>query len=77
MDRTHILKLDAPIVRWDEALPLGNGINGVLLWGGRNTLKLSLDRGDLWDERNGGIYEHPDWNWQALEEILPLKILSA
>ena len=73
MDRTHILKLDAPIVRWDEALPLGNGINGVLLWGGRNTLKLSLDRGDLWDERNGGIYEHPDWNWQALEEIFATK----
>ena len=27
----------------------------------------------MWDERNGGIYEHPDWNWQALEEIFATK----
>lgn len=45
------LELAAPITRWDEAIPLGNGMLGGLLWGEGNTLKLSLDRGDLWDER--------------------------
>lgn len=45
------LKLDAPIKTWDEAIPLGNGLMGGLLWGEGSTLRLSLDRGDLWDER--------------------------
>ena len=45
------LTLTAPIETWDEAVPLGNGLMGGLLWGGDSTLKLSLDRGDLWDER--------------------------
>jgi alpha-L-fucosidase 2 len=45
------LELTAPITRWDEAIPLGNGLLGGLLWGEGNMLRLSLDRGDLWDER--------------------------
>ncbi len=45
------LELTAPISRWDEAIPLGNGLLGGLLWGEENILRLSLDRGDLWDER--------------------------
>jgi alpha-L-fucosidase 2 len=45
------LTLTAPIATWDEAVPLGNGLMGGLLWGGGSTLRLSLDRGDLWDER--------------------------
>ena len=45
------LELTAPITRWDEAIPLGNGMLGGLLWGEGNLLRLSLDRGDLWDER--------------------------
>jgi alpha-L-fucosidase 2 len=45
------LVLAAPVKSWDEALPLGNGLMGGLLWGEGNTVRLSLDRGDLWDER--------------------------
>lgn len=45
------LKLTAPITTWDEAIPLGNGLQGALLWGEGGTLRFSLDRGDLWDER--------------------------
>lgn len=40
-----------PISRWDEALPIGNGLIGCLVWGNGNPLYLSLDRGDLWDTR--------------------------
>ncbi len=43
--------LTAPISTWDEALPLGCGSMGMLMWGEGNTLRLSMDRGDLWDER--------------------------
>lgn len=52
------LKLTAPIRSWDEALPLGNGLLGGLLWGEGNLIRLSLDRGDLWDERPAA---EPGW----------------
>lgn len=52
------LVLQAPINNWDEAIPLGNGLMGGLLWGENNIIRLSLDRGDLWDERTNG---EPDW----------------
>lgn len=45
------LRLTAPITTWDEALPLGNGLLGGLVWGEGNRLHLSLDRADLWDLR--------------------------
>jgi alpha-L-fucosidase 2 len=48
------LLLKAPVTTWDEALPLGNGLMGGLLWGENNIIRLSLDRGDLWDERTHG-----------------------
>jgi alpha-L-fucosidase 2 len=48
------LTLSAPIKTWDEAIPLGNGLMGGLLWGEGNLIRLSLDRGDLWDERTTG-----------------------
>ena len=50
--------LQAPVRTWDEALPLGNGLMGGLLWGENNTIRLSLDRGDLWDERS---YNGKEW----------------
>jgi alpha-L-fucosidase 2 len=37
--------------RWDEALPLGNGLVGNLVWQRDNKLRFSLDRADLWDSR--------------------------
>lgn len=51
------LILSAPVKTWDEALPLGNGLTGGLLWGEKNIIRLSLDRGDLWDERTNGEKE--------------------
>jgi len=55
---TDNLVLKAPITTWDEGIPLGNGLMGGLLWGEKNTIRLSLDRGDLWDERTSG---EPNW----------------
>lgn len=48
------LRLKAPIESWEDAIPLGNGMLGALLWGEKSTVKISLDRGDLWDERTTG-----------------------
>jgi alpha-L-fucosidase 2 len=51
------LQLAAPITTWDEGVPLGNGAMGVLVWGSNTTLRLSLDRGDLWDERPSKAFQ--------------------
>lgn len=45
------LAFDSLASRWDEAIPLGNGWLGALLWQKENKVRLSLDRVDLWDDR--------------------------
>jgi alpha-L-fucosidase 2 len=47
----HYLKFDSLAKRWDEAIPLGNGWLGALIWQKGDKLRLSLDRVDLWDDR--------------------------
>lgn len=37
--------------RWDEGLPLGNGMIGELIWQKDNKLRFSLDHAELWDLR--------------------------
>ena len=68
--KNKTLKLVAPVSRWDEAIPLGNGLLGVLLWGEGNKIKLSLDRPDIWDLRIPEPYKNPDRNWQNLVELV-------
>jgi alpha-L-fucosidase 2 len=67
------LDLAAPITRWDEALPLGNGEMGCLVWGEDNVVRLSLDRGDLWDERLNPGLQHPEFNWAAMKRFVARK----
>jgi alpha-L-fucosidase 2 len=43
--------LSAPLDRWDEGLPLGNGLAGAMIWGADHEVRFSLDRSDLWDLR--------------------------
>ncbi len=71
-DASLNLKLTAPIATWDEAVPLGNGTMGVLLWGGGNTLRLSLDRGDLWDERPSKRFTEvrDKFNWRTMQQLV-------
>lgn len=63
------LQLAAPIATWDEAIPLGNGLTGGLLWGSGNTINLSLDRGDLWDERLPELYLEDNWNYDTIRRL--------
>lgn len=75
---SYNLILKAPISTWDEALPLGNGLMGGLLWGEKNTIKLSLDRGDLWDERTHGEREWwKKYNYKKGAEMIAQKNFSA
>lgn len=47
----HNLYFDSLATQWDEAMPLGNGILGALIWEKNKVLRFSLDRADLWDSR--------------------------
>ncbi|MHB8970350.1 MAG: glycosyl hydrolase family 95 catalytic domain-containing protein [Pirellulaceae bacterium] len=71
-DASLNLSLTAPINTWDEAIPLGNGAMGVLLWGDSSTLCLSLDRGDLWDERPSKkhLLVKERFNWTAMQRMV-------
>ena len=67
------LKLAAPIDTWDEAIPLGNGLLGGLLWGRDNTIRLSLDRGDLWDLRVQEEFKRADCTWKTIQRLVAEK----
>lgn len=67
------LELTAPIERWDQAIPLGNGLTGGLLWGSGQNLKLSLDRGDLWDLRTPDTLLRDDWTWATIRKLVAEK----
>lgn len=47
--RSSDLHFNRPIRQWDEAIPLGNGRIGCLIWGESDHLRFSLDRTDIWD----------------------------
>ncbi len=67
---SYELKLKAPITTWDEAIPLGNGMLGGLLWGSGNTINLSLDRGDLWDETLAPEILEGNWNFANMKKLI-------
>lgn len=68
-----VLTIKAPITRWDEAIPLGNGLMGGLLWGEDDGLKLSLDRADLWDLRTPEMLLRKNWTWATMQKLVAEK----
>ena len=64
------LKIEAPIKTWDEAVPLGNGLTGCLVWGEKNQLRFSFDRGDLWDNRVPSELKEPGFTYANLQKLV-------
>lgn len=64
----HAVRYDTPAMVWDEALPLGNGLLGALVWGDGRPLKISLDRTDLWDLRPVPEFESPDYSYSKMRQ---------
>ncbi len=66
----HGLQFDTPVTVWDEALPLGNGMLGALLWGGDKDIpvRISLDRTDLWDLRPVEEYHRPEYDYATMQQ---------
>ena len=53
---------------WDEAIPLGNGMIGALIWEKEGKLRFSLDRADLWDLRPMENLDKPEWKFSWVKE---------
>lgn len=60
-----ILKKDGRISEWVDALMLGNGFFGALLYG-KNKLMFSLDRIDLWDTRPYEVSKRKDFTFDSM-----------
>jgi len=65
-----LLSLTAPITSWDDALPLGNGGAGALIWGEGNTLRITLDRADYWHNTVCESFYHKDFNIRTLVDCV-------
>ncbi|MFC2158857.1 glycoside hydrolase N-terminal domain-containing protein, partial [Acidobacteriota bacterium] len=54
--------------RWDEGIPLGNGMLGALIWKKEDKLRISLDRADLWDLRPVAEFSRPEFKFSWVQE---------
>ena len=68
-----LLDLNAPIASWDEAIPLGNGGEGALIWGGDDALNVTLDRADYWHNIDMPNYLTPEFTWETLVDVVAKK----
>ncbi len=62
----HGLHYQEPATVWDEAMPLGNGLLGALVWGDGKPLRISLDRTDLWDLRPVPEFHTEEYSYQMM-----------
>jgi len=69
-NEAHNLYFDQIPSKWDEGLPMGNGLLGTLIWEKDKNLRFALDRVDLWDERPMVGIDRPeftyDWIYQQV-----------
>jgi alpha-L-fucosidase 2 len=64
----HALHYTTPALVWDEAMPLGNGLLGALVWGDGKPLRISLDRTDLWDLRPVPEFHAPEYSYKTMRQ---------
>ena len=54
--------------QWDEAIPMGNGMIGSLIWEKNKTIRFALDRADLWDSRPMKGLHRKEFSYQWILE---------
>lgn len=64
----HDLHFSKLATAWDEAIPLGNGKIGALVWQRADRLRFSLDGSELWDERPMKGLHRPEFSYQWVYE---------
>lgn len=63
-NQKHNLSFQKLAGTWDEAIPLGNGMIGCLVWQKNDKLRFSLDRADLWDLRPMANIDFSKWKFK-------------
>ena len=69
----HNLHFEKLANSWDEALPLGNGMLGVLVWQKDGNLRFSLDRADVWDMRPMAGLHRKEFSYKWVQEQVQKK----
>lgn len=69
---TKELHFSKTIKNWDEAIPLGNGDIGCLIWNSSNKLRFSLDKGGIWDCSNPPE-DQENFNYSDLKKLVQTK----
>ncbi|WP_025764047.1 glycosyl hydrolase family 95 catalytic domain-containing protein [Dyadobacter tibetensis] len=69
----HNLQFDRLSTVWDEAIPLGNGMVGALVWQKEGRLRFSLDRADIWDQRPMKGLHREEFNFKWVQEQVAKK----
>jgi alpha-L-fucosidase 2 len=64
----HDLVFAALAPTWDEGVPLGNGMLGALVWKKGRSLRMSLDRADLWDLRPVAELSRPEFRFAWVKD---------
>lgn len=67
--KAYNIRYNKAILNWDEALPLGNGKLGCLIYGD-GPLRLTLDRVDLWDARPHPATLEDGFHYQNLLKLV-------
>lgn len=63
------LHFSKTIKKWDEAIPLGNGRIGTLIWGELEALRFSLDRTDIWDRSEPLYTDREDFTYAHMVKL--------
>ncbi len=66
---TKTLEFKKTIKSWDEAIPLGNGDLGCLIWNRARRLRFSIDKAGIWDCSNPPK-EQADFNYKNLMSLV-------
>ena len=61
-DNSLLLKYDRPAEYFEEALPLGNGRLGAMVYGGTSVDRISLNDATLWTGEPDKGADHPDYS---------------
>ncbi len=72
-EKEHNLQFNTLPSHWDEALPLGNGMIGELIWQKDGKIRFSLDRADLWDERPMKDLHRNEFSYKWVQEQVAKK----
>ena len=61
-ERSLLLKYDRPAEYFEEALPIGNGRLGAMVYGGTSVDRISLNDATLWTGEPDKGAGHPDYS---------------